>query len=87
MLAMKGGHGTGENHTFPDRGDIEQAMKQHEDEQFIDMYGDGSYTTPHTWWAALGGAGLYVPSQLKTEGEGYNEEQNLSILALGQTGS
>ena len=57
MLAMKGGHGTGENLTFPDREEIEKAMKQHKDEQFIDMYGDGSHTTPHTWWAALGGRG------------------------------
>ena len=63
MLAMKRGHGTGGNLIFPNKSDIEQAMKQHEGEHFIDMFGDGSHTTLHTWWAALGGSGLYVPKQ------------------------
>lgn len=27
----------------------------------VEIYGDGSYTTPAVWWAALGGYGVWVP--------------------------
>ena len=87
MLAMKGGHGTGINPSFPEKGDIDRAMQNHEEDYFIDMYGDGSHTSPHTWWASLGGSGLYVPSWHQAKIEGLTNEQDFSIPAIGQTGS
>ena len=27
----------------------------------VDIYGDGSYTSPTVWWAALGGFGIWMP--------------------------
>ena len=28
---------------------------------WVNIYGDGSYTTPTLWWAALGGYGIWMP--------------------------
>ena len=49
MLAMKSGHGTGVNMTCPAKNDIDKAMSGLSDEQLVDIFGDGSHTTPLTW--------------------------------------
>ena len=51
--------------------------------ELLDVYGDGSHTTPTKWWAALGGYGVWVP---KWPG---NEpcEKNIAGGAIGQAGS
>ena len=56
---------------------------------FIEIYGDGSHTTPCTWWASLGGSGLWIPDAelAKDLGEGISLMQNMSIPAIGQPGS
>ena len=69
MLALKSGHGTGENLTFPVKEDIDQAMCEFSDERLVDIFGDGSHTTPKTWWASLGGSGLWVPEWNKENEE------------------
>ena len=49
----------------------------------IDADGDGSFTTPKVWWAALGGSGVWFPNCPETIGVG----RTLCIGAIGQTGS
>ena len=37
-------------------------MKGYTEDSKVDMYGDGSYTSPTVWWAALGGFGIWMAS-------------------------
>ena len=84
----KEGHATGENPSFPTKDDIEAEMEGYGKDEYIDIYGDGSYTTPTKWWAALGGYGVWIPDWNK-QGEGKHErsEGNCYGPAIGQTGS
>ena len=61
MLKHKGAHGSGTNLVFPGRDGIEGNMQGHPSEYKVNIYGDGSFTSPTVWWAALGGFGIWVP--------------------------
>ena len=61
ILMHKGGHGTGVMPTFPSEQQITEAMKGFEAGHLVTAYGDGSHTSPKTWWAALGGYGAWIP--------------------------
>ena len=71
MLKHKGAHGSGVNLTFPGSDEIEANMKGHPSDYKVNIYGDGSFTSPTVWWAALGGFGIWVPKwqpELQHEG-------------------
>ena len=61
MLKHKAAHGSGSNLTFPDANEIEANMQDYPTSFKVDIYGDGSYTSPTIWWAALGGFGVWMP--------------------------
>ena len=88
MLAKKTAHGSGVDLDFPGAEEIEANMKDYEEGHKIQTYGDGSYTTPTKWWAALGGYGVWIPDWNK-QGEAKQErsESNYYGPAIGQTGS
>ena len=88
MLMHKQGHATGENPTFPTSEDIKSGMQGLARDMYIDIYGDGSYTTLETWWCALGGAGCWIPGWNELDqDDAHRREQNLVVAANGQTGS
>ena len=73
---------------FPVANQIEEAMRGYEPEHMVPIFGDGSYTTPTKWWAALGGYGVWVPSWNRNAGViEAREEKSYSGAAIGQTGS
>ena len=37
-------------------------MRGHTSDYKVNIYGDGSFTSPTVWWAALGGFGIWVPN-------------------------
>ena len=47
ILKYKQPHASGEHLTFPSRSEIAEVMSEFEDECFVDIFGDGSVTTPH----------------------------------------
>ena len=52
------------------------------------MFGDGSQTTPFTWWASLGGAGILIPNwNTDEEDHMHRREMKLAKPAIGQAGS
>ena len=61
MLKHKTAHGSGSDLTFPDVDEIKANMEDHSPDYKVNIYGDGSYTTPTLWWAALGGFGVWMP--------------------------
>ena len=61
MLKYKRAHGSGNDLTFPGSDEIEANMKGHHEDYKVNIYGDGSFTSPTVWWAALGGFGIWVP--------------------------
>ena len=88
MLMQKQTHGSGDDLSFPDATQIEDAMKDHEPNRMAPIYGDGNHTTPTKLWAALGGYGVLIPTWNRNaeliEARG---EINYSGGAIGQTGS
>ena len=63
-------------------------MEGHPEGHKVDIYGDGSYTSPTVWWAALGGFGIWVPGWNK--GEEHSEDRETTSYhgaAIGQTGT
>ena len=60
MLKYKGAHGSGTNLRFPGSDEIEANMQGHPSDYKVNIYGDGSFTTPTLWWAALGGFGIWL---------------------------
>ena len=60
MFKHKEDHGSGENLEFLGSEEIEVNMQGHPSEYKVNIYGDGSYTSPTVWWAALGGFGIWV---------------------------
>ena len=88
MLLHKGAHGTGINPDFPNKQSIIGNMVGHPEDFYADVYGDGSYTTPTKWWAALGGQGGVVRDwNLQGEEIENRKEENFAEAALGQEGS
>ena len=61
LLKLKEAHGAGVNLTFPDVDEINEHMTGYGEQEFIDIYGDGSLKNPRNWWAALGGRGVWIP--------------------------
>ena len=61
MLKFKKAHGSGINLDYPDAAKIQEAMTGFDDNHKVPIYGDGSFTTPTKWWAALGGYGIWIP--------------------------
>ena len=55
----------------------------------VNVYGDGSLTSPTLWWAALGGYGIWVPKWNDDGREHSNDREEASYYgpALGQTGT
>ena len=45
---------------FPGSDEIEANMQGHPGDYKVNIYGDGSFTSPTVWWAALGGFGIWV---------------------------
>ena len=60
MLYHKGAHGTGIDPEFPSKAETHDHMRGHLDDYYVEVYGDGSYTTPTKWWVALGGQGMWI---------------------------
>ena len=48
MMKIKQGFGTGVNITFPRESEVETVMANHPADYHIQIYGDGSHTTPMT---------------------------------------
>ena len=61
ILKFKGAHGAGQNLEYPNADDINQKMEGTESDYMVNIYGDGSLTSPTKWWAALGGFGVWIP--------------------------
>ena len=61
MLMHKEANGSGIDLDFPDAAQIDVSMAGYDQDHMVDVYGDGSHTTPTKWWAALGGYGVWVP--------------------------
>ena len=61
MLKHKAAHGSGSDLTFPDADAINANMQDYPADFKVDIYGDGSYTSPTVLWAALGGFGVWMP--------------------------
>ena len=59
MLKWKEAHGSGRNLDFPSAEDIISNMQGLPDDYMVDIFGDGSQTTPTKWWAAMGGYGVW----------------------------
>ena len=62
MLKHKGAHGSGANLNFSGSDEIDLNMSGHPSDFKVNIYGDGSFTSPTVWWAALGGFGIWVPN-------------------------
>ena len=60
MLKHKEAHGSGQNLDLPGNQETESNMQGHPSDYKVNIYGDGSYTSPTVWWAALGGFGIWV---------------------------
>ena len=67
MLKHKMAHGAGVAPEMPTEQQIEDAMTGYDHDFFVPIFGDGSLTTPKTWWAALGGYGVWIPRWDKQE--------------------
>ena len=61
MFNHKEAHGSGPNLEYPEADGIEVNMQGYPGDYMVDIFGDGSYTSPIVWWAALGGFGVWVP--------------------------
>jgi len=86
LLKQKEAHGAGVNLTFPDADGINEHMNGYEDQEFIEIYGDGSLKNPRNWWAALGGRGVWIPEWNKPgEKSEQRSEAEYAIPRLGQT--
>ena len=88
MLKHKGGHGTGVDPTFPGQNDINENMQDFPEDHFVPVYGDGSFTTPEKWWAAIGGMGVWMPDwNREGERDPRRNETNEAAPSIGQIGS
>ena len=57
-------------------------MEGHPEGHKVDIYGDGSYTLPTVWWAALGGFGIWVHDWNKGEERSEDIERPPHIMEL-----
>ena len=88
MLKHKMAHGSGINPEIPTEKQVEDAMADFAEDYFVPAFGDGSLTTPKTWWAALGGYGVWIPGWNKQdENEASRKEEHIFGPTIGQTGS
>ena len=88
MLMYKEAHGSGVMPSFPSEQQIAEAMEGHEPEYLVPVFGDGSQTTPETWWAALGGHGAWIPRwDRREEAMPHRGEEDMYGPTIGQTGS
>ena len=88
MLQQKQAHGAGCMPSFPTEQQIAEAMEGYPEDSKIQVYGDGSLTTPTVWWAALGGYGAWIPDwNIGGQEEPHRYEQDLCGPTLGQTGT
>lgn len=62
MLKHKAAHGSGSNIELPDAREIQRSMAGYPEHYKVEICGDGSYTAPTIWWAALGGFGIWMPT-------------------------
>ena len=63
-------------------------MEGYAGDKKIQVYGDGSLTTPTVWWTALGGFGAWIPDWNVTgQEEAHRYEQDLCGPTVGQTGT
>ena len=88
MLKYKEAHGSGQNLEFPGDEEIQRNMHGYPEDYKVDIFGDGSYTSPTVWWAALGGFGIWVPDW--NDGTEHSKERETASYhgaALGQTGT
>ena len=88
MLQQKQAHGGGCMPTFPTEQETTEAMEGYADDQMIQVYGDGSLTTPTNWWVALGGFGARIPNwNLPGQDEPHRIEQDRCGPTIGHTGT
>ena len=73
---------------MPTEQQIEEAMEGHDPDYLVPIFGDGSHTTPKTWWVALGGYGAWIP-RWDRQGESmpHRGEEDIQGPTIGQTGS
>ena len=76
MLMHKGAHGTGTNPTFPTQNQINENMEGHPVDFMVEVYGDGSFTTPIKRRAAVGGYGAWIKDWNQTGEEREMREKN-----------
>ena len=67
---------------FPTEQQITEAMEGYADDNKIQVYGDGSLTTPTVWWAALGGFGAWIPDWNVTGQEEPHRYEQASVDPL-----
>lgn len=75
MLSHKGAQGNGVNPDFPTRLEIETNMEGHQDDYMVEVFGDGSNTSPHP----PSGGQPWV-------GKGYGSKTETSMGKIDQTG-
>ena len=84
MLKHKMAHGSGTNPEIPTEKQVEEAMADFAEDYFVPAFGDGSLTTPKTWWAALGGYGVWIPGWNKQgENEASRKEEHIFGPTIG----
>ena len=92
MLRHEAAHGSGSDLTYPDANAIDANMQDYPADFKVDVYGDGSYTTPTVWWVALGGFGVWMlewisPNQaMANEPPGTDVQQNSQRANVQQPG-
>ena len=85
-LMYKQGHGRGANLESPQLQQTCEAMEGYQESHMVPIYGDGSFTTPIKWWAALGGHGVWIPDwNRNAETLEARMETNLAGTEMGQT--
>ena len=88
MLKFKEAHGSGQNLQFPEAEEVEANMHGFPADHKINIYGDGSLTSPTLWWAALGGYGAWVPKRNDGATSTTNrEEASYFGPAIGENGT
>ena len=88
MVKYKEAHGSGQDLDFPGVEEIEKNMQGHPEGYKVDIFGDGSHTSPTVWWVALGGYGVWVPDW--NDGTEHSEDRETTSyygVALGQIGT
>ena len=73
---------------FPLKMTSKKHMEGKPQDFFVKVYGDGSYSTPETWWTVLGGIGAAVADWNDLEEDVVHRRKwDMKEAIVGQTGS